>query len=217
MKKSLLLLLMLFLFSLQIYSHYQWIVYRTEITGQVSKGHFMIGCGHMFPESELLLKRDMISGVFLRKGENSIPLNINENGKFWEGYVEKDNNLPYIIEYTLTKRISKKPFFLARALVSPPDFQKSTLKIFTGKGLEIIPENLHMTKKTDHLTFKTYIDGNPVPAKLIVFPEGKKPLYLYPDRNCQSRVKLNYSGIYLVSTFYKGKGGSITFYVREIK
>ncbi len=207
--------ILLLLFYFPLFSHYQWIVNHKDISTDEIRVKFVIGCGHSFPESELLLKRDMITDVRVRSGTLARSLDIEENGKFWEGSVKTSGNDPFVIEYLLKKRVSKTPFFQGRVVIYFQNDRGDDLKIFTGKGMEIIPADLHLKKRSDVVSFKTLCDGKPVQAKLVVIPEGKKPVYLNPGSDNYCSIKLKYSGRYLVSTFYKGKGASITFNIIE--
>lgn len=207
--------ILLLLFYVPLFSHYQWIVNHKDISSDKTIVKFMIGCGHSFPESELLLKRDMITDVRLRSGTLVRSLDIEKNGRFWEGSVKTSGSDPFVIEYLLKKRVSKTPFFQGRMVVFFQNGQGDDLKIFTGKCIEIIPADLHLKKRLDVVRFKTLYVGKPVQAKLVVIPEGKKPVYLNPGSDNYCSIKLKYSGRYLVSTFYKGQGASITFNILE--
>ena len=83
----------------------------------------------------------------------------------------------------------------------------------TGEGLEIIPEDLFNKKQSDQLRVRILLDGKPVRSKLIVIPDGKKTVYLNPGPDNSILLKLKYQGLYLLNTFYKGKGASLTFAV----
>jgi len=215
MRKNFFLLLFIFIFFQPAYSHYQWIVWQTENSVKNNEVSFMIGCGHRFPKSELLLKRDMITGIQLRNRELKRSVEIFRDGKFWEGSAGLSGEDSFIIEYTLRKRLTSAPFFRGRMVVCSEGCKKGDLQIFTGKGIEIIPNDIFFKKQFDYLNLKTFKAGKLISAKLTIIPEGKKPLYMHSGREGTCRIKLKYSGRYLINTFYKGEGASLTFYVKN--
>ncbi len=215
MNKKIQIVIMVLFFSLPVFSHYKWIIPETGISGAEKGIMFRICCGHKFPENELLLKREMIGSVYFVDHGVKKPVEILRKGKTWTGVVDAVPDSEYLIVFSLKKKLSKTPFFYGRAVVFPGKREADDEKLFSGQGLEIIPEDLFNKKMSDDLRIRILSDGKSVRSKLIVIPEGKKPVYLYSGKTNHYFLKLKYSGYYLLSTFYKGKSTSLTFFIKE--
>lgn len=213
MKSKVLLVFILFAIPIHVFSHYQWVILSGDKIPDQNKNNFKISCGHKFPESEILLKRDMIIDVELIGPGTKSPLKIISNKKSWEGEAELNPESGNLIVFRLKKRISKNPFFWGRALALPEKRRGNEMEIVTGEGLEIIPENLFKKKVSDSLKFRIFLNGKPVKSKLSVIPEGKRTVYLTQGSDGYYALKLKYIGQYMAYTFYKGKGASLTFII----
>ncbi len=202
-------------FSIPVFSHYQWIITDYNNTDGENRIKLHICCGHKFPESELLLKREMITCVDIIDAGIKKPIQISVNGKTWEGKTELNENSGNIVVYSLKKKISKSPYFWGRTMIFPDRYSGKGFEPVTGEGLEIIPEDLFNKKQSDHLRIRILLDGKPVRSKLVVIPDGKKSRYLNPGPDNSMVFKLKYQGLYLLNTYYKGKGASLTFSIRN--
>jgi len=213
MKKNIFAFILGIAFTIPVFSHYQWVIsdYK-NINGKMGV-KFYISCGHIFPESELLLKREMIIGVDMLASGVKKPVQISVSGKTWYGETEWNGNSGYIIVYRLKKKISKFPYFWGRTIIPPEKYTGAVFEPVTGEGLEIIPEDLFNKKQSDNLQIRILLDGKLVRSKLVVVPEGKKPIYLNPEPDNSIVLKLKYKGLYLLNTYYKGKGTSLTFQI----
>ncbi len=216
MKKNIFTLILGIIFVTPVFSHYQWIIPVNDNVEGINRFNINICCGHKFPESELLLKRDMIIGVDILAGGEKNPVQISAKGKIWVGEAELPGNSGFIVVYSLKKRISKYPYFWGRTIISPQKYSGEKFEPVTGEGLEIIPEDLFSKKRSDLLPVRILLDGKPVRSKLVVIVDGKKPVYLNPGKDNYCSLKLKYEGIYLLNTYYKGKGASLTFNVRNL-
>ena len=213
MKKTIFLFILGIIITIPVFSHYQWIIPDYNNIDGKNGIKLYICCGHKFPKSELLLKREMITGVDIIAAGIKKPVKISVNGKTWEGETELDGDSGYIVVYKLKKKISKFPFFWGRTIIFPDRYTGKGFEAVTGEGLEIIPEDLFNKKQSDHLRIRILLDGKPVKSKLVVIPEGKKPVYLNTGKDNYCSLKLKYKGIYLLNTYYKGKGASLTFHI----
>jgi len=202
------------LLVLPVSSHYQWITIDRTASSVPNREFFRIGCGHKFPESELLLKREIVSSVDLLSNGIKTGIEISGRGKEWIGEIDLKGNGEYIIVFSLKKKISKAPFFWGRMVIFSEKSAGPHVKLATGAGLEIIPKDLFTKKKTDDLRIRVFLDGESVRSTLTIIPEGKKPVYLNPGKNNYCLLKLKYSGPYMLYTFYKGKGASLTFFLK---
>ena len=213
MKKNIFVFILGIIITIPVFSHYQWIITDYNNTDGENRIKLNICCGHKFPESELLLKREMITGVDIIAAGIKKPVQISVNGKIWEGKTELNENSGNIVVYSLKKKISKSPYFWGRTIIFPDRYSGKGFEPVTGEGLEIIPEDLFNKKQSDHLRIRILLDGKPVKSKLVVIPEGKKPVYLNTGKDNYCSLKLKYEGFYLLNTYYKGKGASLTFHI----
>lgn len=215
MKKNIFAFILVIIITIPVFSHYKWVIISGDKIPDQSKSNFRISCGHKFPDSEILLRRDMIIDVELIVSGRKIPLEIFRSKKSWEGEAALNKESGNMIVFKLKKKISKNPFFWGKALVLPEKHKENGWKIVTGEGLEIIPEDLSGKKVSDNLKFRIILNGTPVVSKLSVIPEGKKTVYLTHGSDDYYTLKLKYSGQYMAYTFYKGKGASLTFNIRK--
>lgn len=110
----------------------------------------------------------------------------------------------------------KEPSCWANSIASVEAENDDTTFYSLGDGLEIVPQKkISGLRKGDRLPLILLYNGKQVSSTLSISPEDGKSYFMRTEKGRPALIKIKHEGRYLIRANYKGKGCSLTFYVRK--
>jgi uncharacterized GH25 family protein len=192
-------------FTISLSAHENWL----EVIPVVNEKsvEVRINNGHNFPKSRLSLNDDVISYCKIYTPEKKyIELKTKKEKLFRKGsYKIKDKGC-----YSAISGLKNPPRYFLKSLFYIGNCSKNNIKL--GEEFEIVVVNYSSSaKKGDVLKIKVYFKGKPVQVPLSISINGNTNWRTSTDRKGFFKLKLVKSGKYLITSYHKGKGTSLTF------
>lgn len=221
MRKLLLLTgIVMFLFYLSVSAsaraHEHWIDLESFYPVKGEKTKIFICSGHYFPKSSFALSERLLHTQVIKPDKEIIVYKTMEEKNRRVGEVVFESTGTYIIRFFLKKPQLKEPLCWANSIAIVEAENDDTTFYSLGDGLEIVPQKkISGLRKGDRLPLILLYNGKQVSSTLSISPEVGKSYFMRTEKGRPALIKIKHEGRYLIRANYKGKGCSLTFYVRK--
>ncbi len=223
MKKILISVFMLsFLVTGTAFCHYSWIDFDNFFPLPGEEVRVFLCNGHYFPKSTFAIKDRLISDAKIISYDGSIStFTTTSEKKIRSGSVVFDGTGTYTAAFLLVKPPMKEPLTCAKSIITVGNITEKEFSYELGHIFEIVPQKaISSLKPKDSLPLKLIYRDKPLKSTLIVTVKvydsrSKKNFTLRTKDDGTAVLKIKKAGKYLVTAEYKGKGCSLTFYVKQ--
>jgi uncharacterized GH25 family protein len=212
--KIFLVTILLFLFPIISFSHEYWIDIQNFSPKPNEKVKIFISSGHYFPKSEGVVSERLLSDtkIITPEGEEIVYETREEKNRRVGEFTFKEAGR-YIILFSLKKPQEETPLYCGKSIVLVGEQEE--LNYTSGRYIEIIPlKGISSLKKGEILPIKILYNKQPIKVTFNISIEGKKNFSISSDEEGIAKLKIDRSGRYLITANYKGKGASLTFYIK---
>jgi hypothetical protein len=176
-----------------------------------------ISSGHYFPESDHVLKDDVIDAFrVLRSGDEPTLLesSVGDNSRVAVLAVSEEG--VHILHMRLKRPRAKKPSFEAKAILIAGGSEDSSAQYPVGEGLELIPLTaISLLRPRAELPILLALDGRPITGSLEIVPEHGKSAFFSTTADSPAIIPIRTAGRYLITAHAGGRGCSLVLEVRQ--
>ncbi len=172
---------------------------------------FRICSGHYFPASNLVLKDDVISELFLYgPGMEVEYLESVKKEKFRTGSFVSGPEGVYLLCFVLKRPKATVPSFEAKAIIISGSNDTGPGSYMLGRGLELVPDRAVLSLRVkEELGLMLYLDGKRVGGPVTVFYEDSKSSYSRSGIEKPAVISIHKCGSFLATASYEGRNCSL--------